>query len=197
MSKLLNYLFETAKMVVLALVIVLPIRYFLFQPFVVSGSSMAPNLHDGDYLLIDEISYRVREPKRGEIVVFRAPPNPSARYIKRIIGLPGETVELREGEIIISDKEGKRMLGEPYIPNGVKMENQKMTLKEEEYFVLGDNRSFSSDSRSWGPLAERNIVGRAFFRVLPVSSAETIERPAYTFKEGMLLTNKFCLLGDG
>ena len=101
MKKFLAFIWETLKIVVIALVIVVPIRYFLFQPFFVKGASMEPNFDDGQYLIIDELSSRFREPQRGEIVVFKYPHDPSQRYIKRVIGLPGETAEVKDGQLSI------------------------------------------------------------------------------------------------
>lgn len=184
MNEFLEFIWETLKMAALALLIVLPIRYFLFQPFVVSGSSMAPNFHDGDYLIIDEISYYLRSPKRGEVAVFRAPPNPSARYIKRIIGLPGETIEVEAGRIVITPQRGESFVLQEseYILNGeVLRYSGRVELREDEYFVLGDNRRYSSDSRTWGPLPRKNIIGRALIRAWPVSRFSIIEIPHYSF----------------
>ncbi len=104
-KKILSSIIGVIQVVILAAVIVIPIRYFVFQPFFVKGQSMEPNFENGDYLIIDEISYRLREPQRGEAIVFKYPKNPSQRYIKRIIGLPGETVEIKDGKITIY-KEG-------------------------------------------------------------------------------------------
>ncbi len=107
MKKTFLFFWEVAKIVILALVIVVPIRYFVFQPFIVKGLSMEPNFHDGDYLIIDEFTYHFRAPRRGEAVVFKYPQDPSQRFIKRIIGLPQEKVELKVGEVIITDKFGE------------------------------------------------------------------------------------------
>ena len=112
MKSFLAFIWEIAKIVIIALLIVVPIRYFIFQPFFVKGQSMEPNFGSGDYLIIDEITYRFRPPQRGEVVVFRYPDDPSQRYIKRIIGLPGETIEIEEGKVIIYNEEGGRMLEE-------------------------------------------------------------------------------------
>ena len=183
MNDFLEFLFETLKMVILALVIVLPIRYFLFQPFLVSGNSMVPSFEDGDYLLIDEVSYRFREPERGEVVVFRAPPHPSSRYIKRIVGLPGETVLIEEGTVSIIRDGQTFILNEPYLGNLESIDKFEMNLLNNEYFVMGDNRQFSSDSRNWGPLPERNIVGRAFFRAFPLMRIEVIKAPQYALDQ--------------
>ncbi len=183
MNDFLEFIWETLKMAALALLIVLPIRYFLFQPFVVSGNSMVPNFNDGDYLIIDEISYYLRPPERGEVAVFRAPPNPSTRYIKRIVGLPGETIEVEAGRIVITPRGGGSFVLEEdeYILNGeVLRYSGRMELREDEYFVLGDNRRYSSDSRTWGPLPRKNIIGRALIRAWPVSRFSIIETPHYS-----------------
>jgi len=170
------------KTLILALVIVIPIRYFIFQPFFVQGQSMEPNFENGDYLIVDELSYRFREPQRGEVVVFRYPQNPSLRYIKRIIGLPGETLEIKNGVITIyQGNSNKEVLDESnYLsPNLQTPGDLKMTLNEKEYFVLGDNRLASFDSRRWGTLPQKNIIGRVFFRAWPLTVLARIEVPSY------------------
>jgi len=177
---------EVLKVAAIALLIVLPIRYFLFQPFLVWGRSMMPNFSDGDYLLVNELSYRFISPKRGDVIVFRYPQNPSSRYIKRIIGLPGETVEIRDGEIIIYQSGGMSFsLDESgYLPKNTSTSPKiwpliSHTLKQNEYFVLGDNRDASSDSRVWGVLPRENIIGHVFFRAWPLSVLARIEEPEY------------------
>lgn len=182
MKKILSFLWEVSKIIIIALLIVVPIRYFLFQPFIVRGASMEPNFHSGDYLIIDEISYRFRQPQRGEVIVFRFPQAPSQRYIKRIIGLPGETIEIRKGQVFVSKgDEDAQLLDESFyfsVPPATPG-NPVITLKENEYFVLGDNRSFSSDSRHWGSLPENYIIGRAFFRAWPPTTIAKIIVPIY------------------
>lgn len=166
-----NSLWELARVILLAVVIVLPIRLFIAQPFIVSGTSMVPTFHDSEYLIVDEISYRIENPKRGDVIVFRFPHNPSVFYIKRVIGLPGETVEIEKGVVTIKNEENPEGLkiNEPYVSAIVDDgRDMSVTLKETEYFVLGDNRPASSDSRSWGPLDEKYIVGRTLVRVLPI-----------------------------
>jgi signal peptidase I len=173
------FFWEILKTVIIALLIVIPIRYFIFQPFLVNGQSMEPNFENGDYLIVDEISYHFRQPKRGEVIVFRYPFDPSKRFIKRIIGLPGETVEIEDGKILIS---GKVLDEGSYLPKDTftqSMGIQKITLRDGEYFVLGDNRLSSSDSRSWGPLPRKNIIGRVLFRAFPLKSFTKIPLPQY------------------
>ena len=163
------FFWEVLQVVLIALVIVLPIRYFVFQPFIVKGASMEPNFHDGDYLLIDELSYRFKEPQRGAVVVFKYPSDPSQRFIKRIVALPRETIELRGSVIEITDKFGnKTVLDEQsYLSKHAIFSGVKVVLGEDEYFVMGDNRTHSFDSRKWGALASEYIVGRAIFRAWP------------------------------
>ncbi|MDD5589912.1 MAG: signal peptidase I [Candidatus Portnoybacteria bacterium] len=175
-------IWELFKIILIAAVIVIPIRFFLIQPFFVKGASMEPNFDDGEYLIIDEISYRLREPARGEVIVFRFPGDPSQFYIKRIIGLPGETVEMVGGRIRISNKENPNgfFLNEAsYLENIPNLGDDKITLAETEYFVMGDNRAASYDSRRWGPLPKKNIIGRAWLRAWPVSRAQILEAPIY------------------
>lgn len=177
----LRFLWETAEIVVIALLIVIPIRYFIFQPFFVRGQSMEPNFHDGDYLIVDELTYRFRSPQRGEVIVFKYPQNPSQRYIKRIIGLPGEAVEVKGGSVFI-EKEGQRVaLGEmEYLFSEVDTPGDiKVSLGKQEYFVLGDNRYASSDSRRWGTLPREDIIGRVLLRAWPPSAFAYIESPKY------------------
>jgi len=179
-----SFLFGIIKTVIIAAAIVIPIRYFIFQPFIVRGDSMLPNFHHKDYLLIDEISYRFREPERGEVIVFKPPNQPTTRYIKRIIGLPGEIIEISEGNVFVSkDGNNHDILNETdYLSESVFTSgNIKIVLEEDEFFVLGDNREFSSDSRAFGALSKENIVGRVFFRAFPFDSFSKIEAPIYSF----------------
>ncbi len=171
---------EIIKTLILAVLIVLPIRYFIFQPFFVQGSSMYPNFEDGDYLIVDETTYRFRDPQRGEVIIFKYPEDTSQLFIKRIIGLPGESIEIEDGEIIITNDSGKQILEEDYISSDNKtLGNIKVNLTEDEYFVLGDNRMFSSDSRRWGTLPRENIIGRAYFRAWPFNSLDLFNPPVY------------------
>ncbi len=180
-KKFFSFVWEILKIVIIALIIVVPIRYFLFQPFFVKGQSMEPTFGNGDYLIIDEISYQFRDPQRGEVIVFKYPNDVSQRYIKRIIGLPGETVEVKEGKVIIYNQLGEQILEEAeylnssvYTPGDV-----RVMLGEGEYFVLGDNRAASLDSRRWGLLPEDYIIGQVFLRAWPFTVLAKIESPEY------------------
>ena len=167
-----SFFSEVFKFVLLALLIVIPIRAFIAQPFLVTGSSMDPTFKNADYLIIDEISYRFNEPKRGEVIVFKFPKNPSKFFIKRIIGLPGETVNIVEGEVFVDTGEDNNGPGikieEDYVANKGSG-NLSLTLEKEEYFVMGDNRMASLDSRNWGALPKNLIRGRALLRLLPIN----------------------------
>lgn len=180
-----NEIWETAKIILISLAIVFPIRYFIAQPFIVRGASMEPNFYDNEYLIVDELSFYLRKPLRGEVIVFRFPRNPAQFFIKRIIGLPGETVELEDGrvKIINEDFPDGFFLDEFYLGPQERSTwpNLKIILGPEEYFVLGDNRYFSSDSRVWGGLDERFIVGRAFFRVWPIQRLGVIQNHAVSY----------------
>lgn len=183
-----TFIWETAKTVFYVGLLAVLIRAYLIQPFIVSGQSMEPNFHNNDYLLIDKLTFRVREPKRGEIVVFRYPKNPRENYIKRIIGLPGETV-------IIDDSDNSITITNADHPNGMKLTedylsgdevtkalNQQgrlsLTLQADEYFVLGDNRDSSQDSRYFGKLNRSYFVGRSLIRLLPLSQIRVYAAPA-------------------
>jgi signal peptidase I len=186
-----SFLWEIVKVFTLALIIIAPVRIFLFQPFFVQGASMEPNFEDGEYLIINELGYKnarvgfnglnlisvqpFKELQRGEAVVFRYPRNTEQFFIKRIIGLPGEKIEIKDGKVIIYNKENKdgAILNESsYLEDSVITSGELTAqLSDSEYFVMGDNRSYSSDSRSWGPVPKNNIIGRVLIRAWPVNKA--------------------------
>lgn len=160
---------ETFRFVLIAIIIALPIRLFIMQPFIVSGESMADTFHNGDYLIIDELTYRFEAPQRGDVIVFKNPRNTSQYYIKRIIGLPGETIDVSGTAVKISGgTASSTTLSEPYIDHPSESISTE-TMKSTEYFVLGDNRGASSDSRIWGALPKNLIIGRAVLRLWPPS----------------------------
>ena len=180
-KKIFLFLRELIKLAAIALVIIVPVRYFLIQPFYVKGTSMEPNFHNYEYLIIDELSYRFHAPERGQIVVFRYPRDPQEHFIKRIIGLPGESVQIKNGAVYIFNTvhpEGL-LLKENYLKtNEVTVANNenKITLKAGEYFVLGDNRTASQDSRFFGPVDKSFITGRVWLRGLPISEAKVFTK---------------------
>ncbi len=166
---LLKDLFTLALLIV---VVVIPIRLFVMSPFVVDGESMHPTFANLDYLVVNELLYNFRAPARGEVVVFRYPKDPSIFYIKRIIGLPGETLSINRGTILLTTATGEKIaLDEPYIVNEDATYTKSISLGPDEYFVMGDNRPNSSDSRIWGPLPEKDIIGRVDLRLLPLTKS--------------------------
>lgn len=154
----------------IALAIAIPFRYFIAQPFIVSGSSMDPTFADKQYLVVDEITYRFQEPQRGDVVIFKYPLDTSKYFIKRIIGLPGEHVVVEGPRTTIFNKEHPEgiVLNEPYVAYP-STKTANITLKDDEYFTAGDNRDKSLDSRYWGPMPAKDMVGRAVLRLFPPS----------------------------
>lgn len=161
---------ELVRFAILALLIVIPVRAFLAEPFIVSGSSMVPTFNDGNYLIIDKISYRLGNPKRDDVVVFRYPNDHTKFFIKRIIGLPNETVNMKGSTVTITNKDNPKgfELNEPFVKNLTNNVTHQV-LKDNEYFVMGDNRSGSSDSRYWGAVTRDLITGKVFLRLLPIN----------------------------
>ncbi len=179
----LAFVWETVKVVVISLAIIIPIRYFLVQPFFVKGASMENTFEDGDYILIDEISYRFRNPDRGDTIVFRFPEDQSQFFIKRAIGLPNETLEIKDDKVIIYNKQKPQgfVLDESgyLMPGQSTLDNMRIKLDPNEYFVMGDNRLRSSDSRRWGPLNRSLITGRVFFRAWPFNKGRIFPEVKY------------------
>jgi len=162
---------ETFRFLCIAIVIVVPIRLFIAQPFIVSGASMDPTFKDKQYLIVDELSYHLGDPLRGDVVIFKYPRNPKQYFIKRVIGLPGETVIVNgQGQVFIKDTDGNitLTLNEPYVEH-MKDDSVELKLGLGEYFMMGDNRSGSFDSRSWGAVDRELIVGKAFLRLFPLT----------------------------
>ncbi len=148
---------------------------YIAQPFIVSGSSMDPTFANGEYLIVDELSYRLDDPERGDVIIFRYPQDPSKFFIKRIIGLPGETVVIKGSAVSIVNTANPDgfALDERFLSHET-YSNMRVVLNDDEYFVMGDNRPASSDSRIWGPLKRKLIIGRALVRLLPVTRAQVL-----------------------
>ncbi|MBU6231051.1 MAG: signal peptidase I [Patescibacteria group bacterium] len=177
---------EWVQVIIIALIISLPIRFFVAEPFIVNGASMDPTFSTGQFLIVDRLTYRFEPPKRDDVIVFEFPDNPSIYYIKRIIGLPGETVDIHNGIVTITtastSPEGatKIILSEPYVsPTHASHDDYHITLSPTQYFVMGDNRAQSSDSRAWGPLPADLIVGRPVVRLFPLDKISILPG-AYT-----------------
>lgn len=184
----LYFIFDLLKTGIIVFVIAFALRYFAIQPFIVDGESMMPNYVNNEYILAEKISYLTGEPKRGDVIVFRYPGNPNVSYIKRIIGLPGETVTIENSVVKITNAEHPEgaTIDEKYLPNdtltlatGTNTGVFSEEIKSGEYFVMGDNRQHSSDSREWGLLPKSNIIGRAWLTLLPADKFGIQKRVAY------------------
>ena len=159
----------------IAILIVIPIRFFVAQPFIVSGSSMFPTFKNGDYLIVDQLSYRLENPERFDVIVFRYPNDKTKFFIKRVVGLPNEKVDINGNTVTVTNAEHPNglVLEQPYVENG-SSNNTHFELNDGEYFVMGDNRSASSDSRYWGAVAKNLIMGRAFVRLYPIGDLDVL-----------------------
>lgn len=176
------FFIELIKLALFAVVTIFLVRYFLFKPFYVKGASMEPNFFDREYLIIDEVSYRLTTPRRGDVVVFRYPVNRKEFFLKRIIGLPGERVKIKDGQVIIYNQENLEgmVLGEGYLPASLKSRpDTDVNLKADEYFLLGDNRNSSFDSRFFGAVKEADLVGRVWLRGWPFDRAKVFGPVTY------------------
>lgn len=183
-----GFVFEVIKIIILAFIIIFPIRVFLFQPFFVQGASMEPNFEDGQYLIVNEFGFKetnigfddhsilkvdsFKEIKRQRVVVFRYPLDTTKFFIKRVIGLPGEKVQVKDGKVTIFNQDhpdGFILDEKDYLSVGLKTAGDlTMSLGDNQYFMLGDNRMFSSDSRFWGPVPKSDIVGEVSLRAWPL-----------------------------
>ncbi|HAZ29093.1 MAG TPA: signal peptidase I [Candidatus Magasanikbacteria bacterium] len=178
------FFLEFIKVALLAGLTIGLVRYFLFKPFYVKGQSMVPTFYEREYLIVDEITYRFREPERGEVIVFRAPIDEKDFYLKRVIGLPGERVRVDDNKIVIYNEKYPEgvVVEESYLPISKKTSGSVIfTLGADEYFVLGDNREASFDSRRFGPIPRSDIIGRTVFRGWPFSRISTFSTPEYNF----------------
>ncbi|HHB90992.1 MAG TPA: signal peptidase I [Anaerolineae bacterium] len=169
-----SVLWETLQTLVLAGLLIVFFRAFVFQNFVVEGSSMVPTLMQGDRLIVSRLSYIFGKPDRGDIIVFQYPFSPERDFVKRIIGLPGETIAIQNGQVFV---DGKPLPPETYVQHRSSENYGPITLGEDEYFVMGDNRTGSSDSRSWGPLQEHFIIGKAWLIYYPFDRFTLIHHP--------------------
>jgi signal peptidase I len=177
-----RFFLDIIEAAVMAMAIFVLVYLFLFQPHQVRGNSMYPNFHDREYLLTDKISYRFHEPARGDVIVFRAPQKEEYEYIKRIVGMPGDSVKISNGKIYINGNLVEEIyLPTDYLTNAGRFlhENQTIEVDDNLYFVLGDNRSHSSDSREWGLVPRDNIIGKAWFRYWPIGNAGLIAEAKY------------------
>ncbi|MDI6820703.1 MAG: signal peptidase I [Patescibacteria group bacterium] len=179
MRKFLWSFFEIVETVTIAIIAVFLVRTFVAQPFLVSGSSMEPTFDNGNYLLVDELVYRFREPQRGEVMVFKYPGDHRSYYIKRVIGLPGERLVIDRGTVTVFRNGEEKILQEPYLGSVKTTEYVEMELGSGQYFVMGDNRNFSFDSRIWGPINHSDIMGLVRLRLWPINEAQAFSAPVY------------------
>jgi signal peptidase I len=168
---------ETLKVVLVSMAIILPIRYFLVQPFYVEGASMEPTFSSNQYLLVDELSYRFEAPQRGEVVVFRYPRDPRQFFIKRVMGLPGETVAIKKGVVYINDQPLRENYLDEFRISDTTID--PVTLAADQYWLMGDNRANSLDSRIFGPVDKKFIVGKVWFRGWPAEKFSFFQVPQY------------------
>lgn len=173
---------DLTKSVDVIFIIALLIRIFVFQPYIVDGASMEPNFHTNEFILVERVSYHYKSPQRGDVIVFHPPINPEINYIKRIIGLPNEKIDIKNGKVYVNDK----IISEQYLSReftSTEQSNLKeisVSLGDEQYFVLGDNRENSSDSRIFGPINEDSIIGKAFVVLMPINNFQFIKHQVYT-----------------
>ncbi len=182
MKQFLGSMYEILEVVAISLLTVFIIRTYLMQPFLVSGASMDPAFSNGNYLIIDELSYRFRNPVRGEVIVFKYPGDKKTFYIKRVIGLPEERIVVSDGKVKIYNQENSEgfILDEPYLESNIQtLGNSDMTLGKDDYFVLGDNRDHSFDSRNWGSVDKDAIIGITRVRLLPITKVGLFDAPQY------------------
>jgi len=175
------FFLELIKIAVLAGITIFVIRYFLFKPFYVKGQSMEPNFYESDYLIIDEITYRFRIPERGEVIVLKSPVS-TDYYLKRIIAIPGERIKIENGKVIIYNDTNPKglILDESYL-NGMDTSGSlSLTLGDDQYFVLGDNRGASFDSRRFGAISREDIVGKVWLRGWPLDRISSFDVPQYS-----------------
>ncbi|MEK7148904.1 MAG: signal peptidase I [Patescibacteria group bacterium] len=175
-------IWETFKLFIVPIAIVLLVRIYIAQPFIVKGASMEPNFEDREYLIIDEVTPALKGLQRGMVIVFHYPLDPSEFFIKRVIGLPGEHLMIKEGSVKVSDADGKELvLNEEYLPRGTFTTGDiDATVPNDQYFVMGDNRNFSSDSRRWGFLPKNLVTGRVMVRLWPLEKIGIIQKASYT-----------------
>jgi signal peptidase I len=185
-KKFISGAIEIIKIIAISLAIIIPIRYYVIQPFYVKGASMEPTFYDHEYLIIDEISYRFNQPQRGDIVVFKYPRDPKEYFIKRIIGLPGEKITFKDGSVFIYNNEHPEgfVLPEEYLSSDLQTlasNDETINLSRDEFYVLGDNRNASKDSRSFGPVNKSFLIGKVLFRGFPFNRVTIFHAPQYIY----------------
>lgn len=167
-SKTKETILESVKFILTVFIIWLFIRLFIMQPFLVDGASMSPNLETANYLIVDKLSYHFTEPKRGDVVVFKFPQDTGKYFIKRIIAIPGDTIDIENGKARVTDQNGRKFeIEDSFVKFTSPYDTKNLKLEVDEYFVMGDNREHSYDSRTWGPVNKKYIQGKPFIRLFP------------------------------
>jgi len=181
LRKIYSFFVDILQTLLLAAAVFLVVYVFLFRPFQVNGNSMYPNFSDNEYVLTNIIGLRFENPKRGDVIVFKAPLDPDKDYIKRVIGTPGDRVLIKNGAVYLN---GKKLDESSYLDTSIKTyagsflkEEEEATMDKDAYFVLGDNRPYSSDSREWGFVLKQSIIGESFFVYWPLKSMGLIKNP--------------------
>lgn len=183
-----TFLLDTIEIITTAFALFVVVFLFIAQIHEVNGDSMLPSFHNKEYVITDKISYKFKEPQRGDVVIFKAPPKPRDEYIKRIIGLPGEKIKIQNNKITIYNEERPegQVLKEEYLKNGIITKGKSaipsdvvFSIPEGEYLVFGDNREASSDSRHWGPVKKELLVGRAVVRIWPPTALSVVKHAEY------------------
>lgn len=181
-KRIINFFLDFLETIVVALSIFVVIYLFIAQPHEIKGSSMEPSFFNNEYILTDKISYRLHEPARGDVIIFKAPTNQDVDYIKRVIGLPGDRVKIQNGAVFLNgEKLREDYLRDPttLFPGSFMQEGIEITVPPGEVFVLGDNRLHSSDSRQFGPVPIDTLIGRAFLRYWPITAVGVLEKVNY------------------
>lgn len=179
------FIFDLIKLIIIAFIIVWPIHHYVFQPFYVVGPSMEPNFYNKEYLIIGRITYRIGDPERGDVMVFRSPLRSKDFLIKRVIALPNEKIQITKGKIYIyNDRFPQGVLldeSQYLLPSTTTPGDIDIILEDDSYYVLGDNRNASLDSRSFGAIKEEYIIGRAWFRGWPFNTIGILKMPSFTY----------------
>ena len=181
LRKIYVFLLDSVQTFLIAAAVFLVIYLFLFRPYKVEGTSMYPNFYDQEYVLTNLITLRLQTPKLGDVIVFKAPPEPEKDYIKRIIGVPGDKVSVKDGEVYLNGKildESKFL--KPSVktfPGAFLKDSDEVTVPNDEYFVMGDNRNASSDSREWGFVKKDEVIGESMFVYLPLTRMRLVKNP--------------------
>ncbi len=180
-QKIYTFLIDIVETLLLAAAVFLVVYVFLFRPFQVNGTSMYPNFTDNEYILTNIIVLNFEQPKKGEVIVFKAPPDPEKDFIKRVIAIPADKIYVKDGSVFLN---GEKLDESKYLKSDIKTyggaflkEGQEIEIPQDSYFAMGDNRSYSSDSREWGFVPKKSIIGKSFFVYWPPGKMRIVKSP--------------------